>query len=148
MPTIVEQAPTSDKKATFCEALAHMEGWLIYNSRARRNHNPGNINWGRFAMMHGATKIEEPSYNNETPRFAFFPNDSTGFEAMSSLLEGHYLGLTVKQAIYRWAPPTENNSDAYCANVCKWTGLTPETILTSAHLAPPLKSSSIIGVAD
>src|SRR5690348_200407 len=114
-----------------------MEGWLIYNSRARRNHNPGNINWGRFAMTHGATKIEETPYTNESPRFAFFPSDQIGWEAMSSLLEAHYLGLTVKQAIYKWAPPTENNSEAYCENVCRWTGLTPDTVLTSALLAPP-----------
>ena len=134
------------KQVTLLEAIAREEGWLILTSRARRNHNPGNINWGKFAMMHGATRIEsDPGYHDETkftPRFAYFPSDKVGFEAMSSLLEAAYIGKTLYQAIYKWAPPIENNTQQYVNNVCKWTGLSPDTVLESVHFQPPINFNS------
>lgn len=129
-------------KITFCEALAREEGFLVADSRSRRNHNPGNICWGKFAMLHGATSIEQVP-NGEIPRFAYFPNDQVGFNAMSSLLEASYLGLTISATIYRWAPPTENDTEQYIKNVCSWTGLTPNTILTSNLLSAPLATEVI-----
>ena len=129
---------------TYCEALAKREGFYVVGSRAARNHNPGNINWGSFAMRHGATSIEKVPVDQatgkliETPRFACFPTDQMGFNCMSSLLISHYMGMTVKAAIYRWAPPLDNNdSDGYVKFVCDETGLTPDTILTAGILAPP-----------
>jgi hypothetical protein len=53
---------------------------------------------------------------------------------MRALLTEHYLGLTVTAALNKWAPPVENDVSAYQANVCEWTGLTPETVLTSELL--------------
>lgn len=133
---------------SFLEAIAREEGWLVPESRARRNHNPGNICWGKFALIHGASGIENIPENlrdKEQPRFAYFKNDQSGFEAMSSLLEASYTGLTIRQAINKWAPSIENNTSAYIDNVCKWTGLTPETILTSALLSPPLANKVATG---
>lgn len=114
---------------TFCEAIARQEGWLQRTSRCRRNHNPGNIRYGRFAASHGATGSDGA--------FAIFPDDQTGFEAMSALLEAAYTGLTVAQAIAKWAPPTENNTAQYIADVAEWTGLSSDTELTSELLAAP-----------
>lgn len=127
---------------TVCEAIAKREGFYILNSRAARNHNPGNINWGAFTMRHGAINVEKvPVVDGkliEIPRFAFFPTNKIGFNAMSSLLIAHYLGMTVKAAIYRWAPPVDgNDSDAYVSFVCTETGYTPETVLTAAMLESP-----------
>jgi hypothetical protein len=114
---------------TFCEAISREEGWYVPTSRCRRNLNPGNIRYGYFALRHGATGTDGS--------FAIFPTAAAGFAAMSELLEGFYLGDTITQAITKWAPPTENNTPQYITNVCEWTGLAPDTILTSALLAPP-----------
>lgn len=114
---------------TFCEAIARQEGWLQSTSRCRRNHNPGNIRYGRFAQSHGATGSDGA--------FAIFPDDQTGFSAMSALLEAAYTGLTVSQAIAKWAPPTENNTAQYVTDVSEWTGLPSDTELTADLLAPP-----------
>jgi len=50
---------------------------------------------------------------------------------MRVLLNQNYLGLTVSQALNKWAPPVENATNAYIDNVCTWTGLTPDTVLTA-----------------
>jgi hypothetical protein len=119
----------ADTPITFCEAIARREGWLVPTSRCRRNHNPGNIEFGNFARAHGATHGD--------PRFAVFPDDKTGFEAMSALLIQGYANLTVAQAIAKWAPPIENDTESYIENVCTWTGLTQQTELTIPLLNPP-----------
>jgi hypothetical protein len=118
---------------TFCEAIAREEGWDANGpskNRCQRDDNPGDICYGRFAIAHGATGTDG--------RFAIFPDAQTGFNAMSALLEASYLGMTVSRAIYRYAPPTENDTDRYIRNVCAWTGLTPESVLTARILAPPI----------
>lgn len=113
---------------TFCEAIARKEGWLVEDSRCRRNHNPGNIEWGSFAAEHGA--------NGGDPRFAVFPDDGAGFSCMAALLSRKYLGLSVAQAISKWAPENENDTPKYIADVCEWTGLTGATVLTVDMMTP------------
>lgn len=141
---MTEPTTTTEKKLTICEAFARQEGFYIPDSRAARNHNPGNINWGSFAIKHGATGIErvpiDPKTKKlvETPRFASFPKDQIGFNAMSSLLMAIYIGLTLQKAVYKWAPPLDgNDSEQYVKDVCELTGLTPTTILTNALLVAP-----------
>lgn len=108
---------------TFAEAIAREEGWLVAGSRCRRNNNPGNIEYGKFSIAHGATTGD--------PRFAVFPTADAGFSCLKALLLTGYLGLTVAQAIAKWAPDTENNTADYVANVCAWTGLSAIDVLTT-----------------
>lgn len=99
----------------FLEAVAREEGWLEPGSRPRRNNNPGDIEFGRFAQAHGATHGD--------PRFAVFPDETAGFGAMRALFAGPvYKGLTVAQAIAKYAPSNENDVARYVANVCQWCG--------------------------
>ena len=112
------------------EAIAREEGYYVLGGRANRNNNPGDIEYGQFASTHGATRIELlPA--PRTPRFAYFPDVKTGFEAMRQLLILHYKGMTVSQALNKYAPPVENETNSYIANVCKWVGCTPDTIVDS-----------------
>ena len=117
---------------SFLEAIAREEGWLVINppSRVRRNNNPGDIEYGPFAKAHGATSTDG--------RFAIFPTASIGFNAMSALLCLRYQGLTVRQAITKWAPPVENDTESYIRNVCAWTCLQDTSILTSEVLGAPV----------
>jgi hypothetical protein len=107
---------------SFIEAIAKEEGFGVPNARPTRNNNPGDIEYGQFAIAHGAT--------GRDLRFAVFPSPTAGFSAMRVLLSRAYVGLTLTQALDKYAPPVENETNAYIANVCKWTGLTPDTVLT------------------
>ncbi len=104
------------------EAIARMEGWLNDESRCRRNHNPGNMEYGDFAKACGAWATDG--------RFAIFHNDQEGFNALSKLLLERYLFLTIEKAINKYAPPTENDSTNYVKLVCLWTGYKPDTVIT------------------
>src|ERR1700712_50243 len=107
---------------TLLQAIAREEGFYIAGTRSCRNNNPGDIEFGKFTQAHGATSGD--------PRFAVFPTPDLGFAAMLALFQAPgYKGLTVAQALNRWAPPVENATNAYIVNVCKWTGLTAETVI-------------------
>ncbi len=110
---------------TLLEAIAKQEGFYVPGSRPDRNHNPGDIEAGKFALAHGAIGSDG--------HFAIFPDDQTGFEAMQALLASAYRGLTIEQALDKWAPSTENWTNVYVAHVCEWTGLHP-TDLIDSHL--------------
>ena len=109
---------------TFLEAVAREEGFFEVGSRPHRNNNPGDVEFGRFAQAHGATHGDG--------RFAVFPTAEAGFSAMRALFDAPaYRGLTVAQALNRWAPPGENQTNAYIANVCKWVGCKPTDLVES-----------------
>jgi hypothetical protein len=108
---------------TLIQAIARMEGWGVAGAIPTRDDNPGDICAGQFAEAHGAEDVPG--------RFAVFETAQDGFAALRALLVGHYTGLTVAQAVERYAPATENDTARYIADVCEWTGLTPETVLTA-----------------
>lgn len=111
---------------TFIEAIAREEGFGIDGSRAQRNNNPGNMNFGPFAQRYGAV-LE----THDKPRFANFPSTDAGFQAMRDLLAEHYSGMTIGQALNKWAPPSDgNDTSSYTENVTKWMGVPADTVLT------------------
>ena len=109
-------------------AIARMEGFGVQGSRARRNNNPGNIEWGSFAAQHGATG-REPDLAHSKGRFAVFPSADIGFVALKQLLLEHYATLTVEAAILKYAPPSENDSESYIRNICNWAQCKPTDII-------------------
>lgn len=106
----------------FLQAVAREEGFYAAGTRPQRNLNPGDIEAGRFAAAHGATGSDG--------RFAIFPNADAGFAAMRALFQAPgYKGLTVEAALNRWAPPVENQTNAYIKNVCEWAGCQPTDVI-------------------
>lgn len=103
---------------TLEQAIARMEGFYAQNpskNRPQRNHNPGDIEYGQFARLHGATSSDS--------RFAIFPDDATGFAALRALLNTPmYRILTIEQMVNKYAPPVENNVSNYLKSVCTWVG--------------------------
>ena len=91
----------------------------VYGPRNRRNNNPGNIEYGPFAQKHGAIGTDG--------RFAIFPDEETGFRAMKKRLTSgelyNYGDITIREAIYKWAPPFENDTENYIKDVVRKTGL-------------------------
>ena len=89
-------------------------------SRAWRNNNPGNLEYGKFARNHGAIGSDG--------RFAIFPDATTGFKAMAELLAtSPYQKLTIEGAINRYAPPNENNVENYLKSIERQTGFPRST---------------------
>lgn len=95
-----------------------MEGFGVPGARPTRNNNPGDIEYGRFARSHGAVGTDG--------RFAVFNSVEAGYCAMRALLQmPAYSGLTIHQAIAKYAPPDENNVGEYVNCVCEWAKLSP-----------------------
>jgi hypothetical protein len=78
----------------------------VGGTRNWRNNNPGNIEAGNFATGQGAIGSDG--------RFAIFPDMRTGRNALSTLLTSRsYIALTIEQAMEKYAPPNENDTQAY-----------------------------------
>lgn len=115
----------TDGKYTLTEAISRMEGWLAKGkklNRPQRNNNPCDIEDGKFARAHGAICTDG--------RFAIFRNPNDGLVCARALLHSAYLGLTLVEAIEKWAPSSENNTFQYDSDVELWTGKGPTDIVT------------------
>jgi hypothetical protein len=122
---------------TFVEAIARMEGFGAdtYNIPTR-HRNPGDISAGQWANCHGAIPAAPDPKQPQGPpsRYAVFPDAQTGWTALRKLLAAHYAGMTVEEAISKYAPATENHTGQYIAYVCEWTGMRPSTVLSWQNL--------------
>ena len=85
-------------------------------SRAWRNNNEGNIQYGDFAKNHGAIGTDG--------RFAIFPNEATGRAAKKALIfyGKNYRDKDLKGAISRYAPAFENDTNGYFRQVLNAVG--------------------------
>lgn len=122
-------------------AIAKMEGFGADASNVpTRCNNPGDICAGQFANAHGAIPgAHDPGLADDAPekppfRYAVFPTAQVGENALRVLLNEHYAGKLLADALARYAPATENDTHAYLKSICKWTGMTPSTILTPENI--------------
>lgn len=93
-------------------------------TRGVRNNNPGNIDYNSTNQWQGQLK-PDPSIEK---RFARFDTPENGIRALGKLLltyQRRYGLRTVKAIINRWAPSTENNTDAYVSAVEASIGVKP-----------------------
>lgn len=95
--------------------------------RASRNNNPGNIEFGDYARRHGAVGTDG--------RFAVFATPTSGLAAKENLIfnSPSYAGLTIEQAIGRYAPHFENNTAAYAAAVARAAGVPVDTPMSNLN---------------
>ena len=99
----------------------------IGGDRNWRNNNPGNIEYGPFAMQYGAVGSDG--------RFAIFPSEELGRKAQDALLKSkNYANLSLRDAINRYAPSNENNPRAYANQIAAATGV--DITKTYASLTP------------
>ena len=102
-----------------------------------RNNNPGNIEYGDYALKMGAIPFKQGQNKSSKPeeRFAVFPTYEIGRRAKAGLIfEGkNYKDLNIDAAIARYAPPKENNTVQYQTKVKEAlmsTGLSVDEIST------------------
>ena len=97
-------------------------------ARGLRNHNPLNIRRGDPWL--GLTR-EQPD-----PDFCSFESPTYGIRAAAKLLLNYqekFGCATVRMIVYRWAPPSENDTAAYVASVAKAVGVAPDQALMLRH---------------
>lgn len=102
----------------------------VFRARGLRNNNPGNIERNGIAWKGMAQ-------DQSDPRFVVFTHPSYGVRALGRILQTYERrGLkTVRDIIARWAPSTENNTDAYAAAVARALKVAPgERIDVTARL--------------
>ena len=102
--------------------LAVAGGTKVYTmTRGLRNNNPGNIRIGdNWQGMSDTQRDDE---------FVTFESPVWGFRALARVLKNYQArhGLdTVREIIYRWAPPNENDSESYVRSVAARTGFGPD----------------------
>jgi hypothetical protein len=96
-----------------------------------RNNNPGNIEYGPFAIKYGAIGSDG--------RFAIFPSEEQGRMAQDALLKSkNYANLSLADAVKRYAPSNENDPKSYANQIMKSTGI--DTSRTYASLTPEEQS--------
>ncbi len=92
--------------------------------RGLRNRNPGNLEHSDQFLWDGEIY---PAPNGEE-RFCYFESPVMGIRALCKTLRTYYNARlakdgskidTVQEVIDRWAPPSENNTDAYADQVRK-----------------------------
>lgn len=91
--------------------------------RGIRNYNPGNI---RHVQ---GTRWQGMSANQNDTAFVQFTGPQWGIRALARTLityqDKHGL-RTIRQVIGRWAPPNENNTEAYIRQVATRVGVSPD----------------------
>ncbi len=132
-------------------------------NRPTANHNPLDLIWSAESKSFGALRGDRtaPGGLDGYSGMSVFPDTATGFRAAQrwlsvpakfhqgavegfpftdpngTTLVGGYLGATLAQIVYRFAPPNENNTLAYLAYVESATGILRTQTVTAEMLALP-----------
>lgn len=104
-------------------------------SRGLRNCNPGNIRRSK-------TKYQGEKTDSTDSAFKQFESLEWGYRAIFMLLHTYRVrgyGDTIAKMISRYAPPCENNTEAYISRLCRATGIdrdAPLDTLNSEQMIP------------
>lgn len=98
--------------------------------RGLRNNNPGNL-----IRTANAWQGKIPYNVSKDAKFEQFTEIKFGIRAMmKDLINDINKGKnTVKKLIYEYAPPNENNTQAYINAVCKSIGVTQDQVITKVN---------------
>jgi hypothetical protein len=100
-------------------------------NRPQHNNNPGDLEFHGWESIYGGVKGSDP-------RFAQFKTVEDGYLALRHLFTFPiYFNKKLSVVFNTYAPPGENATNVYLANVCHDTGCTPDTILTMDLLTLP-----------
>lgn len=94
-------------------------------SRGTDNCNPGNIRHSRICYQGEVQPSRDSSFKQ-------FRSMAWGYRAMFILLDTYrqkYGLKSIREMISRYAPPSENNTEAYIAAVCDMTGMGADELL-------------------
>lgn len=101
--------------------IAQMEGFGKPGTVPTTHHNPGDLEHSPHSEHADGDPIGR------------IDNDADGWadlERQLRLFADH--DMTLRAAIYTYAPPSENNSEGYLTFVCTQLGVTPDTQVSEA----------------
>lgn len=103
--------------------IAQEEGFGIPGAIPTTHHNPGDL-------LHSPHSFHLPDAPDAVGEI---DSDADGWADLERQLQLFAdRGLTIEQAITEYAPPSENDTAAYIAFVCKGLGCTPDTTVAQA----------------
>lgn len=108
-------------------------------ARGIRNNNPGNI-------RHGPSQWQGMSSEQSDDEYIQFDDPVYGIRAMARLLQNYqtrYSLNTIREIITRWAPPIENITKSYIANVSRIVGASPDQEINVHDAMLPLVKAII-----
>ena len=111
--------------------------------RGLRNNNPLNIRKSRKTTWVGQSEKQEDR------DFVQFCSMAYGYRAAFKVLQNYrvlYDCMTLRQFIQRWAPPAENNTDAYVKSVGRTADVRPDALLPSPRKAKALWVKIVAGM--
>lgn len=120
------------KRATGPATFTDRDSYLGFSNLPRgiRNNNPGNL---KISSSPWRGKI--PPERNTDGTFEQFQNYAYGLRAMIKLLL-NYMGdgkTTIRQIIRKYAPSTDNNTEAYVQAVSQAINFLPDTPLPATR---------------
>lgn len=99
----------SKKLVVLSQKIAQIEGFNKRGTLAQRNNNPGNL---RYVGQKGAVKGDKG--------FAKFKTPDAGWQALQQQIAlDASRGHTLQSFVYKYAPPSENNSAIYLQMIMK-----------------------------
>jgi hypothetical protein len=118
---LIASYPVGD--SLLAKDIAAEEGYGIAGDVPTRNNNPGDL-------RHSPHSAHSPTDPNGIGQI---DTPADGWADLEEQLERYAArGLTLQQAIYEFAPPSENNSAAYLNFVCAGLGCSPDTLVSTA----------------
>jgi len=112
-------------------------GGIFFMARGIKNNNPGNI-------RHGGSRWQGMSDIQNDSDYVQFDDPVYGIRALAKLLKNYQsrYGLkTINEIINRWAPPSENITTAYVANVARIVGVDKDAEINVAdHIVSMVKA--------
>jgi hypothetical protein len=102
--------------------IAQEEGFDVPGSLPARDHNPGDL------------RHSPHSFHDSDPNaIGQIDDDADGWADLERQLQFYAeRGLTLEEAIYEFAPPSENNSAEYLAYVCSGLKCDPQMLVSDA----------------
>jgi hypothetical protein len=100
--------------------------------RGIRDNNPGNVRHVQGVTWQGQ------SAEQDDPAFVQFDDPVYGIRAIARIMHAYEnQGIhTIGDAIDRWAPPNENNSEAYVEAVCTACSIGPDVAISLHDYLP------------
>lgn len=116
-----------DSKITkLAHLIASEEGFGIPGALPTRDNNPGDLRHSPHSFHTG-----DPNAIGQ------IPTAEEGWADLERQLELFaHRGMTLREAIYQFAPPSENNSERYLQFVCGGLGCSADTLVADALLIP------------
>lgn len=106
--------------------IAQKEGFGIPGALPTRDNNPGDLRHSPHSFHTG-----------DRNAIGQIPTAEEGWADLERQLELFaHRGMTLAEAIYTFAPPSENDSDRYLKFVCDGLGLSADTLVADALRIP------------